>query len=63
MLKATISSCTTDTAKSMRESGSIIEKLAVEVVKLLTEKDLNYRQALAVLELVQVEIKECKLKY
>lgn len=52
-----------ETNESVREKNSQVEELAVSITKLITEKGLNYRQAMAVLELVQAEIKECSLSY
>ena len=62
-MKANLESYTNSTYQSVNEPDSKVEEIAVEVTRLLAEKNLNFRQAFAVLELVQAEIKECELKY
>lgn len=42
---------------------NIIDSLASEFVSVVSKHNLNYRQARILLEVIQVEIEECKLSY
>lgn len=48
---------------TLKADEQLVKGTAVEITKLLSEKGLNYRQAMVVLDLVQAEIKECSLTY
>jgi predicted XRE-type DNA-binding protein len=66
-MKVSSDAYSTNTCRAINEEGSKVKEIAVEVVKYLTGKSLNHRQALAVLEIAQAEVKECmgdsKLEY
>jgi hypothetical protein len=49
--------------KSEMDNNPEIEKTALEIINLISNKKMNYRQAKVVLDAVQLEIQECQLVY
>lgn len=62
-MKSNINSLSYTAIATLKADEQLVKGTAVEIAKLLSEKGLNYRQAMVVLELVQAEIKECSFTY